>query len=106
MLIQDRAALNYVHMKNASFLLTIMFLLIIVLATLQVVISNKLSTAGVQLTTLYDNSAHYRDENEAIKTQLYSALSMASISAKAKELGFVVDSSPLVIKQKTRVALK
>lgn len=93
-------------MRNPAFLLTIMFLVIIALAAFQVVVSNKLSTSGVLISSLYKESQFYKDENEALKTQVYSGLSIASISARAKEMGFVQSNSPVIIRAGTRVALR
>lgn len=92
-------------MKKASLLLTTIFLVIIALAAFQVFVSNKLSTAGIQLSSLYKESQFYKEENEVLKMQVYSAFSIASISGRAREIGFV-QASPLVIRKGAIVARK
>lgn len=93
-------------MKSPVFLLTIMFVVIIALAAFQVVMSSKLSTAGLELTSIYKETQFFGDENEFIKKQIFSTLSIASISARAKEMGFSQNNQPLIIKAGARVALR
>lgn len=72
----------------------------------QVIVSNKLSTSGTVLDNLSRETAILAEENAVLKTELASASSLTNLSQKAKEKGFIKDSSPLVLVAGQTFALK
>lgn len=68
-----------------SFLLSI----VILLAVVQVMMTNRLSTNGVELSELQVDLVKYKRENALIKEKLLTASSLTNIAEKAKEEGFI-----------------
>lgn len=94
-------------MKNkSSFLISLIILIIVSLAASQVVVSNKLSTSGAVLDSLRRQTSRFQEENEILKTELASVSSLTTISLKAREKGFIKDSSPLILVAGQTFALK
>lgn len=92
--------------SRCTFLLSAIFLIIIVLAVAQVVVTNSLSTQGLILESLRRDAASYKEENQFLKTEVASASSITRIAELARESGFVKDSSPLVLTQAQSFALR
>lgn len=80
--------------------------MIISLCVGQVIVSNKLSTSGSVLDSLRHDATRFQEENAVLKTELASASSLTNLSQKAKEKGFIKDSSPLVLVAGQTFALK
>lgn len=91
---------------HCSLLLVTIFLTVIGLAVVQLLVSNKLSTSGVLLSSLRNEILYYKQENEVLKTDIAKALSITSLAHRAKEIGFVRDNSPLVLTGAQSFALK
>lgn len=92
--------------SRCTFLLSTIFLIIIVLAVTQIVVTNRLSTSGLILEGLREETTSYKQENEVLKTEIASASSITKIAKLAKQSGFVKDPSPLVLTQGQSFALR
>ncbi len=86
--------------------MSLIFLTIVFLVVGQVIVSNKLSTSGMVLDNLSRETAVLAEKNAVLKTELASASSLTHLSQKAKEKGFIKDSSPLVLVAGQTFALK
>jgi len=81
---------------NTNNRLTINHLLIVVMALLvglQVYISNKIATTGKMLSQLEQRAILLEDDNRKLLSENVQSFSLASLSQKAKELGFVEPES-------------
>lgn len=92
--------------NRSSLLLSAIFLTIVVLAVVQLVVSNKLSTSGVLLSSIKEQSQLYQQENKALDMEIAKTLSITNLVARAKDAGFVKDYSPLVVSSAQSFALK
>lgn len=64
------------------------FILVGVLAVLQVVVSNRLSSYGKKIDTLSKQTNELLLTNERIKKKIASSSALTNLTQKAKELGF------------------
>ena len=97
-------------MKRAHILLAGLTGIIIILAIVQISVSNMLSTGGLELAQVQNQIDTYQRENAILKEQIYSAASLTAIAAKAEKLGYtsvttgkailvVANPEPLALKQ-------
>lgn len=93
-------------MKREKFIITFAIFIIISLSVAQVVVSNRLSTAGMVFGKIEDEIRFYKAKNSLLSEELFLASSLSSISSKAAELGFVEDKSQLVLKTSLPFAVK
>lgn len=75
-------------MKKPIFILAFLILLIAGLSVAHVVISNRVSTAGIDLEFLQSEIAKYKKENILIEEKVLEASSLKNIIKNAKKLGF------------------
>jgi hypothetical protein len=71
---------------------TIIFLLpfiIVVLTIIHVVVSNMISTAGVELDNLQTNLADFQKKNTILRQQVLIDSSLSHIASVAAEMGFI-----------------
>ena len=71
--------------------------IIIVLTIVHVVVSNMLSTTGIELDNLQTDLTKYKKENTILQEQILQASSLDHIASAAATLGFVSEKSPVVI---------
>ncbi len=76
-------------MKKLILFTTPLFILCIILSVIQVVISNMLSTSGVELDGLQDNLIKYKNENAILREEVLKNTSLTKIASSAAVLGFV-----------------
>ncbi len=78
-------------------LLSLVVILVIALTVMQVILSNKLSTAGKELAKIQNVINEQELIGEELRIKIASASSLTAIAQNAGKLGFVKDSSPLVV---------
>ncbi|MBI2622079.1 hypothetical protein HYW66_00390 [Candidatus Microgenomates bacterium] len=78
-------------------LLSLVVILVIALTVMQVILSNKLSTAGKELAKIQNVINEQELIGEELRIKIASASSLTAIAQNAQKLGFVKDSSPLVV---------
>lgn len=79
---------------------------IVFLSIIQIVVSNSLSTTGIELDSLDDKIKSYRKENSLLEEKLLQASSLTTIDSKAKILGFTEVKSEMVLTAPFTFALK
>lgn len=94
-------------MKRQTFIVTFAIFTIICLSVAQVVVSNRLSTAGMVFEKIEDEIHFYRTQNSLLSERLLSSSSLNSIASRAAILGFVENKSQaFVLKTSLPFALK
>jgi hypothetical protein len=84
-------------MKRHGYVIKFALFIIIFLSIVQVVVSNRLSTAGMALGKIEDEIRFYKRENASLSEEFFLASSLANISSKAAEMGFIGNKSQLVL---------
>lgn len=92
--------------SRSTFLLFSIFFLIIILTVVQLLVSNKLATSGVILSSLRQEVLEKKQENEILKTEIAKASSLVNIASQAASLGFVKNNNPLAISTSQTFALR
>jgi cell division protein FtsL len=88
------------------FLLIIFFIVTIIgLSVVQVAISNRLSTTGIELENLQSQMAKYKKENTLLEEKVLEASALVNVSQKAKSLGFVDVKSQIYLSNPLPLAL-
>ncbi len=93
-------------MKKTGFFITGLILVILFLSVLQVVVSNRLSTTGVELGRLQDEIKDYKNDNSIILEKLFTFSSLTYIADVAKAEGFVKNKSYVLVTSPLPLALK
>lgn len=91
-------------MKKPVIFIGINLAIIIALSLVQVVISNSISTTGIELGKLQDEISLLKKKNAVLHEQVLVASSLTNIASRAGELGFKDSSSPLVISREVPLA--
>lgn len=92
-------------MNKPIYLIFFLFGVIIALSLVQVGLSNKISTAGAQLTQLETKLVAYQKENIVLQEQFLEASSLTNLSKKAKKSGFVEAKSQIYLNTPLPLAL-
>lgn len=93
-------------MKKPAFFITCIILIIIMLSIVQVIVSNNLSTTGIELAKYQEDINTYQKENTILHQELLEKSSYTYIASKAAELGFVEDKSRVYLTDPIPVAFK
>lgn len=93
-------------MKKTGLFITSLVLIIIVLSVVQVVVSNRLSTTGIELSSLQNDLKTYKKENSILSEKILIASSFVNIDAIAKDSGFVKNKSVLFVSTPLPIALR
>jgi cell division protein FtsL len=91
--------------KKPILIITFFIISIISLWITQVVISNRLSTTGIELEKIQSEIAKYKKENTLMKEKVLEASSLLNVSQKAKALGFVESKSQVYLSDPLPLAL-
>lgn len=84
-------------MKKSLYLFFLLIMVIISLTITHVVVSNMLSTTGVELDTLQVNVIKYKKENTLLHEQVLEQSSLFHIASAAAEMGFVPAKSTVYL---------
>lgn len=85
-------------MRRHSFIIKLAVFTVIFLSIIQVVASNMLSTSGIGLGKIEDETLFYKRENASLSEELFLSSSLATLTSRAESLGFVGEKSDLVLK--------
>ena len=72
--------------KNILFILT--SIIVIVLFSMQLIVSNRLATMGAELSAMQKETTGLQQENEKLQHTIASRSSLMTISKEAEQLGF------------------
>lgn len=93
-------------MKRKTFIITFAISTILALSVAQVVVSNRLSTAGIEVGEIEDQTQYYKAQNSILSERILQASSLGSIASRAAKLGFIDNKSQLVLKTSLPLAAK
>ena len=93
-------------MKRHKLVITVVIFIIVFLSTVQVAVSNRLSTDGIMLGKIEDEIRFYKAQNSFLSEELFLASSLNNIASKAAAFGFIENKSQFVLKTSLPFALK
>lgn len=93
-------------MKRNIFILQLLILVALSLALSRVVVSNVISTSGVELGYLNEKITSISVENDSLKEELFEKTSLENISSQAAKLGFTDKKENFVLTSPLPVALR
>lgn len=93
-------------MKRSISFLSILIFSIIFLSVLQVAVSSKLSTYGVELANLQEDLSSFKKENSLLKENLLMETSLINIASQAAVIGFAENKSRLFLTAPLPIARK
>lgn len=93
-------------MKKPISFITFLTCTILFLSIVQVVVSNRLSTAGTTLGKLQDEIKQYGTKNALLSEKLLIASSLMQIASSAANLGFVEGKSSVILTNPLPLAVK
>ncbi len=93
-------------MRRPSQLIFLIFLVIVALGIVRVTIENSISTTGIELVRLQDKLSAYKKDNELLSEKYLENSSLLSISAKARQKGFVDSKNQVYLSAPLPLALK
>lgn len=76
-------------MKKPVIILSSLLLCILLLTVLQAVVSNSISTSGIDLSRMQQEIAKYKKENTLLSEKILQASSFLTISEEAEKMGYV-----------------
>lgn len=93
-------------MKKPIFFISIIIVIILCLSVVQVVISNSLSTTGLDLAKIEKDLQVYQKENDTLRQKVLIASSLTRIASTAGELGFVSHKLQIYLSSPLPLAVK
>ena len=93
-------------MKKPFFFIGFMSLTIICLSIVQVIISNSLSTTGLDLAKIERELHTYQRENDTFRQKVLITSSLTQIASVAGELGFTSKKSEIFLTTPLPLAVK
>ncbi len=91
-------------MKKPVLFIILNLTVIIGLSIAQVVAANSISTTGIELGKIQDQTTKLQKQNEILKEQVLTLSSLTSIASRAGSMGFEEGKSTLVISQPLPIA--
>ena len=93
-------------MKKPIVFIFVLTFSILFLSILQVVVSNRMSTAGVSLAVLEDEIKNYRIQNALLSEKLLTIASYTHIAFTADKEGFISAKSEVILTASLPLAVK
>ncbi len=93
-------------MKKSRVIFVSLLAVIVTLTIIHVMVSNMLSTTGIELENLQTDLTKYKKENVILEEQVLEASSLDHIASAAASLGFVSVKTPVVIEAPLPLAKK
>jgi cell division protein FtsL len=93
-------------MRKPILCIFILFITIIVLSLVQVIVSNRLTTTGIELSKIQIQIADLKRENTVLSEKLLVVSSYDTIASQAATLGFVESKKQLFLSAPQPMALK
>jgi uncharacterized glyoxalase superfamily metalloenzyme YdcJ len=80
-------------MKKPVFILLILFLSIGSLTVVRSMVSARITTSGLELSQIREETQDLRTENAIIREQIFSLSALTHLSQRAEKVGFVQSNS-------------
>lgn len=80
------------------------YFIVLMLAVLQIIISNSLSNYGKKISKLSEQTQEMNLANERIKKKIASSSALTTLTVKAKELGFIQKADVIYLDELYSVA--
>lgn len=93
-------------MKKPIYLIGALIVIIIALFVVKTVVSNRISTSGLELGDAQEKIADYKTQNTILRQKIFSESSLIYLSQKATKEGFIEDSSTLAVTKGLSLARK
>lgn len=93
-------------MKKPIYFISVIIVTVISLSIVQVVISNSLSTTGLDLAKIEQDLNTYERENDTLRQKVLTATSLTYIASAAGQLGFVEQKSQIYLSTPLPLAVK
>ncbi|MDP2649282.1 MAG: hypothetical protein Q8P10_00400 [bacterium] len=93
-------------MKKPTLFISFIALIVVFLSIVQIIVSNRLSTTGIQLAKLDDEISFYDDRNLLLKEKLLTDSSLHHIVLTANKIGFVEEKSKFFLTSPLPLAAK
>lgn len=93
-------------MKKTKNLIVAVICFIVLLAVIQVTVSNSFTTDGIQLSKTQEKIATLKKENTLLREQLYTKSSYTNIASAAATLGFIESRSSIFLDAPLPIAIK
>lgn len=75
-------------MKKSLIVIVFVLLIVISLSIVQVIVANRISTTGIEVSKMQQQIKAYRHTNAILKEKILKEASFTEIASKAGELGF------------------
>lgn len=93
-------------MKKYKILLAILIVSFLGFSALRIIAANRISTDGVALGAIQEETAYYKTENLKIKEKIFTLSSLGNISSKADKLGFTDSKIGFVVGRSLPIAAR
>ncbi|HEV2339850.1 MAG TPA: hypothetical protein VGT05_03740 [Patescibacteria group bacterium] len=85
-------------MKRSYLLLTLLGAIVLILAIVQISVSNMLTTGGIELSNMQQQIADYERRNAILQEKIYTLASLTNIQLEAQRMGFTSQNqTPIAI---------
>lgn len=84
-------------MKQPVFIIAAILLIIVVLSVLQVVVSNGLSTTGIEVAKVQKEIDIVKKQNAVLKEEVLKQSSLVYIASEAATMGFIESKSMISV---------
>jgi cell division protein FtsL len=91
-------------MKKPVMILVTLGIVIVVLSIVQVVVSNRLATTGIQLGQMQTELEQYQQKNTILHEKVLTLSSLDHVASQAATVGYVAAGAPLSIAQPLPIA--
>lgn len=93
-------------MKKYKFIIKFLITITLFLAIGRVVVSNIISTSGVELGKINEEVAIFRAQNDSLKQELFFKSSLENLASEAAKLGFTDKKESFVLTSPLPIALR
>ncbi len=91
-------------MKKPVYILLILFVAIGVLTAVRSVVSSRITTSGLELGKIQDETSLYKTQNVLLKEKIFSLSSLTHVSEAASKVGFVESKATFAVSGERPIA--
>lgn len=93
-------------MNKYNLILKFLVVIVLLLLSVRVVVSNIISTSGVELGKINEEISSYKLENSLLSEKIFSISSLSNIATEAAKLGFTEENQSVVLTNPLPIAAK